>query len=1370
MHEVISHLQRIKSRGRGMLILQRSSVMLAWTLGVLVAVILLDFALRLPDAFRLVLLLGGVAAIGYAVIFYLRAAISFSPSLTQMALRVEQAMPALAGRLASSVEFATGGLDQSNPLAARAVRDTQTRLMGENFAGVINPRQTWRNLAIFIVILLGAGTLAGMKPTHAATGVKRILLPYSDTKWPARTGVASMMEQLVGGNAVHPRGQALPLRAEVTRGDDAQRVEADYRLKVNGEWESWQRILLTHQGGHVHERLIDTNAEVLEIYFTTSDDRTDTETIELVPPPAVLRASLTVEPPAYAADDLPIMQAELGQGLDDRAVTDAASLIGSTATLRFELNKPLPVPDEWNSDARAEWMQSTFGWERDLAPPEFSIDRNDESIWTLRWTLEGTRVLPLNLVDEHGLANADTITFRIEAVEDRPPAVTITQPQSDETVLPTAVIALTTEARDDVALASLGLEAHLQSGGRTIEEALLTPPTWREEEIVTDAAASVEAELDLGPLNLKTGDVVIVTGVGDDVYGLASRGRSAVGSRLSEGPNDGREADESADGRPPMADRSTARDPVRSPPRRLRVIDEVDFATQLRRQLGAVRQNAIRIEALQGELQDDVIEDGVPQGSGLNRAQAQLGERIATQREAVEDIERAVRQNRLNDQQLSEILQQTQDLLDFAGKASNKAVEAVEQRANGETQKRRNAETQPATGRSDGDQDRDREGAVPPSGEDKSSGTPRDTSRANGEKSYAPRPAGEDASGERTPPQAGDQPREGENQAPPPENPQSKTGDAESPAGNEQRSADNESPSTDNDSPTSDDEALTADDEPGQEAAPEDRGIVEAQQEVRDELADLIKLLDRDEDTWVVKRQLETMVQEQAALEAQTGKLSQETMGKTRPQLSPEQQSELDKIAQKQSDLRDQAQKLIEEMRDRAKALEQVDPQSAEGMRQAADAAEQQQLDRDMQQAEQQVQQNQMTSAQASQQRSQNTMQKMLETMEETKQARAQELIRKLASLAESIARLVTVQENELNALGLAIDAKTFGGLDRSMIRLNQNTQAVAGEARAAGQDARRIARLLDRAADSQGTAIAALRAAPMNADEARAAEERALELLKEAKAATDEMQKKAEEDEVKRRREELMEAYRKLAEQQVMVRSETLPLSGVAALDRRQLVDARRLGSQQEQVRQGLNTLRDVTSEIIDSPIFAHIHRLMDQWSAEVTEQLTAGTVTVDATDRQQQIADSIGRLIKALEESMTPPDEFDKGEDQQQQPQEGQPGQQPQPLLPPVAQLKLLQGLQEQVYDLTKSMDGRRDLDEAQVRTRLRDVGQQQRELMELGQQMLEMLENGPQPPPAPEGEESDEEPGEDPVVPDHSEPIAPQPVSPDEESMKR
>src|SRR5688572_20490672 len=188
MQEVISELERLRRRSRSMLILQRGSVLLAWILGVLLGLILIDFLFRLPSAVRLVLLVGGVGALIYGLWSYLRAALAFAPSLTQIALRVERVMPSVAGRLASSVEFAVGGVDQDNQLAARSVRETQTRLAGESVGTVINSRQTWRNVGIMLLLAAVAIGLGITNPASAQTGLTRLLMPYSDAKWPARTG------------------------------------------------------------------------------------------------------------------------------------------------------------------------------------------------------------------------------------------------------------------------------------------------------------------------------------------------------------------------------------------------------------------------------------------------------------------------------------------------------------------------------------------------------------------------------------------------------------------------------------------------------------------------------------------------------------------------------------------------------------------------------------------------------------------------------------------------------------------------------------------------------------------------------------------------------------------------------------------------------------------------------------------------------------------------------------------------------------------------------------------------------------------------------------------------------------------------------
>src|SRR5262245_31794581 len=123
MQQVIHELERVRGVARRLLIVQRVSLLGAAALGALLALIAVDYALRLPSALRLVLLAGGASALGYGIWTYLRLAVAFRPTPTQLALRIEHAAPGIAGRLASSVEFAVEGLDRTSPLAARSVRD-----------------------------------------------------------------------------------------------------------------------------------------------------------------------------------------------------------------------------------------------------------------------------------------------------------------------------------------------------------------------------------------------------------------------------------------------------------------------------------------------------------------------------------------------------------------------------------------------------------------------------------------------------------------------------------------------------------------------------------------------------------------------------------------------------------------------------------------------------------------------------------------------------------------------------------------------------------------------------------------------------------------------------------------------------------------------------------------------------------------------------------------------------------------------------------------------------------------------------------------------------------------------------------------------
>lgn len=1175
MREVLQQLGSVRRRTRVMLIVQEVAAIVAGVIAAALLLIAVDWALRLPSSLRLLLLVAGAAALTYSIVRWLVPALSFRPSLTQIALRAERVMPRLSGRLASSVEFMLADADQGNALASRSIRETESRLTGESVFSVINARRARWCIAAMLLAIGGATAFAAASPGMAQIGASRLFMPFGSAKWPARTGVESLMAAVAPGGA-HARGQLLPIRARVTKGDPQQTVTAFYRFQREGRMQPWQRDLLTPQSSQgLQERLIETNAEAVEIYFQTDDDATETERIELVPPPAVRRASLIVDPPDYAVGHVPTAQFELGTGTDDRFATESRSLVGSQATLTLELTKPLPVED--SPSDRATWITNTFGWQG-AALPEFQVDADDT--WSLRWTIAGTRDIEMNLVDDVGLTNSEPIRFRVHAVDDLAPAVSIVDPASDQAVLATAVVPITAEAHDDVAVAEARLEAYVQASdaSQPADEA-----AWFAVGESTGPDAVAAGEIQLEKLGLHEGDFVHVFAVATDVYELAGQ----------------------------------THQPVRSTVRKLRIISDRELGTILRRELGALRQNAIRVEAQQGELQETAEQGEL--GPPLGSMQARIGERLAQQHETIEQVEKSMRTNRMDDPELRDVVGAVKETLNRAGQSSNRAVEKIRE----------------------------------------------------------------------------------------------------------------------------------AQDKLGDEQLQDE--VVEAQQEVREELADLIRQLDSNEDAWVATRMLQDLRDAQDELAAATEKAAQQTLGRERDELTPAELSELERIAQRQRELADSIPQLVEQLRNRAKELEENDQQTASGLRAAADAAERMELERDMEQAAQQLADNQMNTAQNSQQSANQTIQQMMEDMQAMRRAEALELQRQLASLIQSIDRLINVQTREIEMLKAAVESGDFSGRDQAMVRLSQNTRVVASEAREAGQEARRAARTLDRAAETQGEAVVALRKQPLDSEAADFSERASLTLLEEAKKLASETLEDLQDKQVREAREQLLEEYKKFAEDQATLRDHTARLQTLDPLDRQRLVEARQVSAAQEDLRKAIFDMREKSRDLLEAIVFTHAHKLIDRWATEAVDELKQGNVDEVVTDRQQQIVSSLEQLVKALEQLMKPPSEFEDGNQNQGAGAGGASGQDGQSqLIPPIAELRLLRGLQEHVYSQTRHLEERGDMDAARRRTQLRELGEQQRDLSDLGKTIIENLRNQAGPPIPEQGEIAPDGGEEKPSVP--------------------
>jgi hypothetical protein len=117
LQRALAELDRLGRRARWLLISRRAFALVAAAIGVIACAVALDWIFRFPAWFRAIALAIGALSLASAAVRLLVPAWRFRPTPIDLALRVERSAPALAGRLASGVEFAMS--DAGRTLVAR---------------------------------------------------------------------------------------------------------------------------------------------------------------------------------------------------------------------------------------------------------------------------------------------------------------------------------------------------------------------------------------------------------------------------------------------------------------------------------------------------------------------------------------------------------------------------------------------------------------------------------------------------------------------------------------------------------------------------------------------------------------------------------------------------------------------------------------------------------------------------------------------------------------------------------------------------------------------------------------------------------------------------------------------------------------------------------------------------------------------------------------------------------------------------------------------------------------------------------------------------------------------------------------------------
>lgn len=705
-------LRLIRKTARSLLVAQRTGWIVA---GAIIAVIVggfADYFLRAPMQLRLLGLMGAIGVLAWCVVKLLLPAMRFKPSLTEIALRVERSGAAgetgVRGLLASALELGRAhDSPRTHALAVPVVAEAADKLTNIKARQVFSARPTMRAVGAGVAAFLLFFGLTVTWPQHSRIGLSRMLLPWSSAQWPKHTEIADATRV-----EHHPIGAALEFRAALVKSDrDAEKtnIAVHYRVITGGSAGNARKALLSAQprsvavpgadgatiNGTLFERLIEptgltsgnaaTRAEVaaakteLEYWFESDDDATTPKRILLIDPPAVVRASANITLPEYAATMLGTatsggtQKVDLGPGSDDRAAP-APILAGSQVSIALEFNKPLALPASLDSQSPevARWIQSALGPEAMLlftkpaagpgADAKLAVDGRT---WTLSWRHWESVRLIVKPTDEYQITAAEDAAYRFDALKDNPPTASVMMPAEDKSVLPTAIVEITGEARDDVALEWVALERQLArktagsesgtpEGAAERVEFARARATDQPTEPGADATAAPVASLSVKRLvsshalnlstipELKAGDELWITAIAMDAFNLEGQ----------------------------------RHEPVRSTVRKLKILSRDQLVEQIWNDLSTMRRTAIKVD----QDQQDVAKVAPPPGPAgeelsarAERAQAGLTERLARQNQQIARLQQRVKENGLTDQNVQDVLKQASESLTQAGQHSTSA-------------------------------------------------------------------------------------------------------------------------------------------------------------------------------------------------------------------------------------------------------------------------------------------------------------------------------------------------------------------------------------------------------------------------------------------------------------------------------------------------------------------------------------------------------------------------------------------------------------------------------------------------------------------------------------------------------------------------
>ncbi|HEX8914355.1 MAG TPA: hypothetical protein VF796_18555, partial [Humisphaera sp.] len=521
---LLESLRALRRKVKLLTVLYGVGIVLACAVALLLAVVLLDFLLRLPTEARVAVNLVAAAALGFALWRWVAAPALRRLTLHDLAGTIEATFPQFDDTLRSTVAFASRDVPGSAVMKTRTVERATELAKSVDLNRAVAATPTWWSLGVgggAVVGLVAASLLVNLVyPNFTETAASRLFA--GSAEWPHRNVL-----EVGTPDAKVAAGTDVSIKFRDTKGNA---TTATVRFRYDGG--AWQTAQVTRGADGTFEAKVQAlispsrDTSRLEVRVQAGDADPVTRSVEVVPPLEVRSAVAVVRAPAYAGE---------GETRFDLTAGPARAPLGATVSVRLETNKRLagapvlvaadgrPVP-QYAADPAAP---------NGVAVVTFPIDRT---------VAAGTFQFDVRVRDVDGLENP-AASYALQVKDDEAPVnLRIRQPLSGQERTPDAVVPVTLSAEDDYGFRSVALLVQvidpqkvsrlpgdqkivipLVQNGKPVAGVTARPgtnSTASRKEFLWDVQWDLET---LTQVKLNHGDMLVLTAVAEDNFELSGK-------------------------------------------------------------------------------------------------------------------------------------------------------------------------------------------------------------------------------------------------------------------------------------------------------------------------------------------------------------------------------------------------------------------------------------------------------------------------------------------------------------------------------------------------------------------------------------------------------------------------------------------------------------------------------------------------------------------------------------------------------------------------------------------------------------------------------------------------------------------------------